>query len=125
MFHQHSRVICSLKYLVLDVIISFRWVKSLVIKAGVTDFSITKPGGPPSLKYLGRTLVLLILVPKVKKAAQGGMLLGTCITWQRVKATKARAVYSTFARDKKQGTNHNVHAKNTAGRFFCCCCVTG
>jgi len=125
MFHQHSRAICSLKYLVLDVIVSFRWVKSLVSKAGVTDFSITKPGGPPILKYLERTLVLLILVGNIKKAAQGNMLLGTCSTWQRVKATKARAVYSTFARDKKQETNHNVHAKNTAGRVFSCCCVTG
>ena len=24
-----------------------------------------------------------------------------------------------------QGTNHNVHAKNIAGRVFSCCCVPG
>ena len=55
------------------------------------------------------------------------MLLGTSGTWQRVKATKARAVHSMFARDVKQaqGTNHNVHAKNIAGRVFSCCCVPG
>ena len=55
------------------------------------------------------------------------MLLGTSGTWQRVKATKARAVHSTFARDMKQaqGTNHNVHAKNIPGRVFSCCCVPG
>ena len=55
------------------------------------------------------------------------MLLGSCSTWQRVKATKARAVNSTFARDMKQaqGTNHNVHAKNIAGRIFSCYCVPG
>ena len=40
MFHQHSRVISTSKYLVLDVIINFHWVKSLVFTPGVTNFSM-------------------------------------------------------------------------------------
>lgn len=36
---------------VLEVITSFRWVKSLVLK----------PGGPPSPKYQGRTLMFYLI----------------------------------------------------------------